>query len=196
MIKKQKRSAYDKINSIIKYWFIVMILWMCIIRPFLMWEGRDFPKESELLYTEGMMLAGTALSGSRSGTRVGAIQICETAKKCHSYYCGYSAYHISEFSSCFDNYQNLKPHHRKQAKVGYYYQKDFLWFHNPNRQMVSLEVDGEMIKTYYGTQKYLKRSHKFKIILSFLIFLFSATIFYYTFIFEFKVKSHSASNKD
>lgn len=184
MTKKHKLSAYDITWSILKYSYLMMVVWMCIIRPFLMWEGRDFPKESELLYTEGMILAGTAPSGSRSGTRVGTIQICETAKECHSYYCGYSAYHISEFSSCFDNYQNLKPHHRKQAKVGYYYQKDFLWFHNPNRQMVSLEVDGEMIKTYQSTAKYIDDGKLGIFVVFGCMFLFGMISWYFMFLFK------------
>lgn len=156
-----------------------------------MWEGRDFPKESEILYAEGMILASTIPSASRSGSRVGAMEICETTKECHSYYCGYSAYHTPSLQSCFDNYKNLKPYHKKQAKVGYYYQKDFLWFHNPHRQMVSLEVEGKVVKSYSGAKKYLERSHKYEIISNICLFIFFATAYYFIHIFTRKPVNRS-----
>lgn len=161
---------------------------MCIIRPFVMWEGRDFPKASEILYAEGRLLAGKIPSASRSGSRVGTVEICESTKECYFYYCGYSAYHIPALQSCFDNYQNLKSHHRKQVKVGYYYQKDFLWFHNPNRQMVSLEIEGEIIKSYKGTQIYIKRYHEIEIILNALIFIVTMIAYYFGFVFKPKIQ--------
>lgn len=186
MIIFKNMSAYKIIIMMIKIWIVLMGLWFCLIRPFLMWEGRDFPKETEILYAEGKLLASTIPSASRSGSRVGAMEICETAKECHSYHCGYSAYYLPSLQSCFNNYKNLKPYHRKKAKVGYYYQKDFLWFHNPYRQMVSLEVDGKPVDTYQNTKSYIKRLHTITIVLSSCLLAMFVIVYYFLFIFKLK----------
>lgn len=188
MTNTDSSPIYNRIMLIFKILFVWMVLWFCLIRPFFMWEGRDFPKESEILYAEGMILASTIPSASRSGSRVGAMEICETAKECHSYHCGYSAYYLPSLQSCFNNYKNLKPYHRKKAKVGYYYQKDFLWFHNPHRQMVSLEVENEVIKSYKGTQIYIKRHHEIEIILNALISIVAMIAYYFGFVFKPKIQ--------
>lgn len=161
-----------------------------------MWEGRDFPKESEILYAEGMILASTIPSASRSGSRVGAIEVCENAKECHRYHCGYSAYHSPALQSCFNHYKNLEPYHKKQAKVGYYYQKDFLWLHNPHRQMVSLEIEGKTLTnySYNDTKLYIKRNHKHKIISNTYLFVILMLAYYFSFVF-FERKSKNTSDK-
>lgn len=183
MTNTDSSPIYNRIMLIFKILFVWMVLWFCLIRPFLMWEGRDFPKETEILYAEGKLLASTMPSASRSGSRVGAMEICETAKECHSYHCGYSAYYLPSLQSCFGNYENLKPHHRKQAKVGYYYQKDFLWFHNPHRQMVSLEIEKQSIKNYQDTEKSIKIGKKTSLIFYGLMLIFLTAFYYVLFIY-------------
>lgn len=41
--------------------------------------------------------------------------------------------------------KEIKSYLNKPAKIAWLPQKDFLWFHNPYRQIAKLEIDGKVI---------------------------------------------------
>ena len=75
--------------------------------------------------------------------------------------------------------RSVEPYLAKRAKVGWYYQSEFLGFKNNIPQLVSLEIDGKYLKTYEDIVKKNKRKNK---IFSF-VYLFFMIIFTVTFIF-------------
>lgn len=110
--------------------------------PTLKWEGRDFPQESEIQYSEGRFFFNKIRTPSRSGSTTTDMYLVENGKKV-KYYCGYSAYHVASLDSCFMDNEKTSSYIGKTVKVGWYYQKDFLGFHNPHRQLMYFEIDGQ-----------------------------------------------------
>ena len=112
--------------------------------PTLKWEGRDFPQESDIQYSEGRFFFNKIRTLSRSGSTTTDMYLIENGKKVR-YYCGYSAYHVASMDSCLPDDEDARSDIGKTVRVGWYYQKDFLGFHNPHRQLVYFEVDGKNV---------------------------------------------------
>ena len=52
--------------------------------------------------------------------------------------------------------KNIEPYLDKPAKIGWYFQPDFLGFSNDFPQLVTLEVEGEQKRYYEKTLKFTK----------------------------------------
>ncbi|MDO4251268.1 MAG: hypothetical protein Q4C68_07135 [Moraxella sp.] len=140
-------------------------------------KGRDFPKESELQYSEGI-LKTYSVRTSRGGSN-NIIVLTPVGKMAGTeYFCNYSAYTNLITSFCPQN-KTLQPYLGKMAKIGWYYQPDFLWLSNPNPQLVTLEVDGEVIRSYADTQRVIDEQY----IWWALILLYGLGIFSFVYIF-------------
>lgn len=142
IIRKLRASILDnKIYSA----FTLLIAVCLMLNSAFSWQGRDFPKKSELMYSEGTLESlTTGLHKSRRSFVV--LRSPKRASQKIVYGCTYSAYD-SGISSCVGE-KTLEPYLGKQATIGWYYQPQFLGFQNNMPQLVSLEVEGKYLKTY------------------------------------------------
>tara|TARA_R110000765_G_scaffold175983_1_gene280969 strand:- start:56 stop:616 length:561 start_codon:yes stop_codon:yes gene_type:complete len=134
---------------------ILLLTWIGLIAwAILSWQGRDFPLESELNYSEGIV--GSLDVGE--GNHIFMLLDLSNLNRKEVYGCSYSAFDTD--SSCFGK-KYLEPIEGKKAVIGWYIQKDFLGFHNGIRQMVSLNVEDveagiKEVITYQGTLDAIK----------------------------------------
>lgn len=125
-----------------------------------LWVGRDFPNHNELQYTNGILKYHQETAGSRAKYPVTIINMfSKEHSKFMDFYCNYSAYMTIGSAECLSK-QEILPYLNKQEKIGYYYQKDFLWFSNPNPQLVSLHIDNKIIHSYQDTTNNIQSSRK------------------------------------
>lgn len=126
-------------NGVVIVAYLAISLWIVgfygYFMPILKWQGRDFPQESEIQYSEGRLYLDRIKTSSRSGSTTTDMYLIENGKKVR-YYCGYSAYHVASMDSCLPDDEDARSDIGKTVRVGWYYQKDFLGFHNPHRQLV------------------------------------------------------------
>ena len=115
------------------------------------YEGMDFPKEYELNYTTGEFSIVKQPKG-RNHIRLNYISGDHQSML---FTCGYSPFGNGESSSCGDT-KFLEPYVNKMVKVGWYEQPDFLGFKNDTPQLVTIEVDGQVIRNYAEVAKYIK----------------------------------------
>lgn len=52
------------------------------------------------------------------------------------------------------------PYINQTVNIGYYYQKDFLWFNNTTPQLVSLTVNKKIIRSYEDTLYEIKDNQR------------------------------------
>mgnify|MGYP000907661523 CR=1 FL=1 len=129
MLKKFKeKSACQKFDTFLNVSFISFF----IVLNFLEWKGRDFPQESELRYSEGI-ITDTGFSM--------AIQSTEAPNQITVYGCSYNVFGLIDSGSCMD-FKYLEPRLGKYATVGWYEQSSFLGVSNKLPQLVSLDVKG------------------------------------------------------
>ncbi len=112
------------------------------------WKGRDFPQENELKYAEGIIQTHKDSEGNRGAVVVNVVELIDSNNQRTNYYCNYSAYFRIGMSQCI-NEKEISNHLGKPAKIGWYMQKDYLFFHNPYPQLVTLEVDGALVRDYH-----------------------------------------------
>ena len=127
----------------------LILAWVCVGRPMSSWPGRGFPAESEIQYSQGILKTQDEQVYHRSRTTRPTIVLPGTYEH-GSYYCGYASYHDPGLAVCLSG-QELAPYINKPVTIGWYMQKDYLWFSNPYRQLVSLEVDGKTLISYQDT---------------------------------------------
>lgn len=154
---------YKIAMGIIKLMSVVLMVYYGFLYPILKWEGREFPEESEIQYSEGRFYFDKIRTASRSGSTVTDMYLIENGQKIR-YYCGYSAYHIASSDYCFPDNERTRAYIGKTVKVGWYYQKDFLWFHNPHRQLVDFEVDGKNRYHFYDKKQQNMKDANFSLI--------------------------------
>lgn len=135
-------------------------VWVILIGPIASWEGREFPNQNELHYTSGILQQNQEMVGSRAKYFITIISLMDKKNSTRmNFFCDYTAYIGSSMSECLSK-EKLTPHLNKPATIGYYYQKDFLWFHNPAPQLVTLEIDGQVISSYQDKVLEIKRRQK------------------------------------
>lgn len=149
MLKKFKnKSSSQKFDTILNALFITFfIAW-----NFLDWQGRGFPKESELHYSEGI-IADTEFSV--------ALQSLNDPNQLTLYGCSYNVFNFAISGSCMGR-KYLEPRLEKNAKIGWYYQPSFLGNSIKLPQLVSLEVEGgdeDLQITYEDTKKLIFNSN-------------------------------------
>ncbi|MBA6244139.1 MULTISPECIES: hypothetical protein [Psychrobacter] len=129
MLKKFKeKSASQKFDTFLNVSFISFF----IALNFLEWQGRDFPQESELQYSEGII--------TDTGFSI-ALQSIENPKQITLYGCSYNVFGFINTGSCMGP-TYLEPRLGKYARVGWYHQPSFLGASNKLPQLVVLEVEG------------------------------------------------------
>ena len=142
MLKKFKeKSASQKFDTFLNVSFVSFF----IVLNFLEWQGRGFPQESELQYTEGII--------TNTGFSI-ALQSIENPNQITLYGCSYNVLGSITSGSCMDS-KYLEPRLGKYAKIGWYYQPNFLGASNKVPQLVVLEVEGgeeELQITYEDTK--------------------------------------------
>lgn len=134
---------------------ITLGVWLAVIRPMSSWQGRDFPDESQLNYSEGTLKVERQRTGKAS-TAYFIVVTPKNSLRGVNYYCSYAAYHDLATAWCLRK-EELEPHLDKQVRVGWYKQKSFLWFDNPYPQLVSLSVNGETIRSYDDTLNLIQK---------------------------------------
>ena len=178
MIKKIRK--FSELTKSQKIYIIVFLLFISYMpaKVFLEWKGRDFPQESALNYSTGILKYSRS-HGKNSRSFI-ILRSVERPYKNTVYGCGYSAFTSSASGSCF-GLKEIEPYSNKQATVGWYDQSSFLGFKNNKRQLVSLEVDGKQIKTYEETSRIIMKINKSKIYIYF--FFIALTTFLFIFCF-------------
>ena len=168
--KFSELSKSQKIHIIL---FLLFISFMPI-KSFLEWRGRDFPQESELQYSTGTLEYSRAPGKDSKSFTV--LRSAEQVGEEIAYGCSYTAFLSSTTGSCM-GLKRIEPYLGKDAIVGWYAQPSFLGFKNKIPQLVSLEVNGEYLKTYGETVTLNTRTN---VVLG-LIYLFFIVIFTFTF---------------
>ena len=123
------------------------------------WSGRDFPQEHELQYAEGIIQTHKDSEGNRGAVVVNVVELIDGNNQGTNYYCNYSAYFRIGMSQCI-NEKEISNYLGKPAKIGWYMQKDYLFFHNPYPQLVTLEVDGALVRDYHKSLERIAHDNK------------------------------------
>lgn len=149
MLKKFKeKSASQKFDTILNTLFIIFFIAWNVLD----WQGRGFPQESELHYTEGI-IADTEFSI--------ALQSLNNPNQLTLYGCSYNVFNFVISGSCMGR-EYLEPRIGKNAKIGWYYQPSFLGNSIKLPQLVTLEVEGgekDLQITYEDTKKLIFNSN-------------------------------------
>lgn len=144
-----------RIISILGMSFVaVLSAWLFIIQPMSLKKGRYFPELSQVQYAEGT-LKGYAQRGAK-GYQYSILTLTPSGTlKAQVYACDYASSHRPT-DDCLD-WTDLKPYLNQPARIGWYYQPDYLWFHNPHPQLVSLEVAGKTVRSYDDTKQNIEK---------------------------------------
>lgn len=175
MIKKIKRYVFGRmerfksLSKTQKNHIFLLLLTLCFFpsKLILEWKGRDFPSESELHYSEGIL--------AYEGFGI-TLKSIEDPSKRTIFSCHYTAFTTRDSGRCMDR-KYIKPYLDRPAKIGWYYQTSFLGFTNDFPQLVSLAVDGKKIKSYEKTLKTTNNINKQ------VLFLFLFANIFWTWIF-------------
>lgn len=138
-IKTIKKNAY-------LFWYLFCnTIGLAIFTNFLIFQYQPnyLPKESELHYSEGYLYFHE-FKEARGKT----IYRVAYLKNQGDFRCDYRAHYDFSSGSCGFKKELTKKISGKKAKIGWYRQPDFLWKSNPYPQLVTLEVEGNMISDY------------------------------------------------
>ena len=156
--------------------FLLFIIFFVFV-GFGIWKGRDFPQENELKYAEGIIQTHTDSAGSRGSVVVNVVELIDGNNQVTNYYCNYSAYFRIGLSECIDD-KEISNYLGKPAKIGWYMQKDYLFFHNPYPQLVTLEVDRVLVRDYHKSlERVAYYNAKYKKFAWFIFFPLSVFLF-------------------
>lgn len=150
---------------------ITLGLWMAVVRPISSWEGRGFPDESELNYSEGTLKVEWRRTGRASDAHF-IVVVPKNTLRGVNYYCSYAAYHDPVTAWCLRK-EEIEPYINQQVRVGWYQQKSFLWFDNPHPQLVSLSVNGKTIRSYDDTLNLIQKNNDRARIGNIVVFIFA-----------------------
>lgn len=159
--KFKKKSSSQKSNIILNTLFALFF----IVLNFLEWQGRGFPREAELQYSEGII--------TDTGFSI-ALQSIDNPKQITVYGCSYNVFGLIVSGSCMDH-KHLEPRLGKYARVGWYNQSSFLGASSKLPQLVTLEVEGgkeDLQINYENTKQLIFDKNMIGIIVSFLTVLF------------------------
>lgn len=115
------------------------------------YQGIDFPKEHELKYSTGVF---SMVKQSKATNYVRLSQI-NGGGNSMVYSCAYSPFGNGESSSCGSK-KSLEPYANKMVTGGWYEQPEFLGFKNEMPQLVTIEIDGEVMRSYAERETYIK----------------------------------------
>lgn len=159
------------------YWigyllFVVFILFNTILP----WQGRDFPNETDIYYSEGTINYIHERDG-RSARLLLVLEDVNNTREDQVFGCSYSAYATPSTSVCMSK-RYIEDYIGKKATFGWYYQADFFGLHNPMPQLVSINVDGYYIKSYTDTEAKFFKMNMGRIFISLINLIISFFIFY------------------
>lgn len=155
--------------------YLLLILFI-LFNTILPWKGRDFPNETDILFSEGTINYNYQQDG-RSKRLLLILDNVNNTKKTQVFGCSYSAYSTPNTSVCISK-KNIEDYIGKKATFGWYYQADFLGLHNPTPQLVSINVDGKYLKSYEDTKKNFLKMNIGRIFISLINLIISFLIFY------------------
>lgn len=157
---------YKKPYLSFNFWFNTIIRLICaflfsfgIIYTSMFCQSFGFPSENEIQYKIGIFKTYKKnAGGGRGGPNiVTSIALVSDKGQITDFDCSYSA--LEQPTYCFSAEQ-LANYRNQQAKIGYYHQKDFLWFSNKLPQIASLEINGKQIQSYQETKQKIKDTNK------------------------------------
>ena len=105
-----------------------------------------FPEKSELQYSTGIFDTERSL---RATNHVSLTNI-DGSNEYKVFSCSYSPFSNQRSSSCGD-VKNLEPYMNKEVTIGWYQVKPFLGFKNEIPQLVTIDIDGETMRSYEHT---------------------------------------------
>lgn len=122
--------------------------------------GNQFPHEHELLYESGYLKSyrhmyyldcGKGGNCDRELVEYAMPILVQHPNSAHGheYFCDYGDTHKD--GRCFKSRYLPDEYKNQPAKIGYYVQPDFLWYHAPYRQLVTLEINGKTVRSYQDT---------------------------------------------
>ena len=154
MLKKFKeKSASQKFDTFLNVSFISFF----IALNFLEWQGRGFPQELELQYSEGII--------TDTGFSI-ALQSIENPKQITLYGCSYNVFGFINTGSCMGP-TYLEPRLGKYARVGWDYQPNFLGVSNNLPQLVSLDIresEEDLQITYEDTKNLMFNQNMIRVL--------------------------------
>ena len=138
--------------------------------------GIGFPEENELKYTTGVF------SIVEQPEYVNHVILNEINNKNHSqlFTCSYSAFGNGELSSCGDE-KYLVQYVGNVVTVGWYKQKEFLGFKNDVPQLVTIEMNNEIMSSYDKKKEYIKSMNDFNLYIFLPISILSFPFYYWLF---------------
>ncbi|WP_289057442.1 hypothetical protein AADH33_05065 [Psychrobacter sp. KFRI-CH2-11] len=138
--------------------------------------GIGFPKENELKYTTGVF------SIVEQPEYVNHVILNKINGKSDSqlFTCSYSVFGNGDLSSCGDK-KYLVQYVGNVVTVGWYKQKEFLGFKNDVPQLVTIEMNNEIMSSYDKKKKYIKSMNDFNLYIFLPISILSFPFYYWLF---------------
>lgn len=140
------------------------------------YQGIGFPKEHQLNYTIGVF----SIVKQPQGRNHVQLNHISGKHKTMLFTCSYSPFGNPSTSSCGDT-KFLEPYVNKVVTVGWYEQPDFLGFKNDTPQLVTIEVDGQVMRSYASRAEYIEKTKKFDLYIFLPASLLSFPFFYWLF---------------
>lgn len=117
--------------------------------------GIGFPEEDKLHYTTGIF----HIKERPRATNHVLLSKNDTNNDNQLFSCSYSQFGNGQSSSCGDT-KFLLPYVDQKVTIGWYKQDKLLGFENKLPQLVTIEMDNEMVRTYKRTAEKIKSSRK------------------------------------
>lgn len=138
--------------------------------------GINFPRENELSYTTGIY---SIVEQPEYVNHIMLNQINENYDS-QLFTCSYNSFGNGSSSSCGDK-KYLTPYVGNVVTIGWYEQKKFLGFENDVAQMVTIETNGKIIRSYRETFDYIKSMNNFSLYMDIPFSVLSFPLFYWLF---------------
>lgn len=154
--------------------FIVSVIFFIVISTIFAMKvpATDLPEKSEIQYSTGVfhIVTPAKFVNHVELSRIGG------SNDSNVFSCAYNAFSNGKQSSCGDT-KFLKPYVDKEVTVGWYQQKAFLGFENELPQLVSIELDSKIMKSYEETVKTSKGLQYVNIGLYIFVFILSILLY-------------------
>lgn len=154
--------------------FIVSVIFFIVISTIFAMKvpATDLPEKSEIQYSTGIFHIVTP---AKFVNHVELSRI-DGSNDSNVFSCAYNAFSNGKQSSCGDT-KFLKPYVDKKVTIGWYQQKAFLGFENELPQLVSIELDSKIMKSYEETVKTSKGLQYVNIGLYIFVFILSILLY-------------------
>ena len=106
----------------------------------------ELPEEDEIRYTAGVFEIQRAMKS----TNHVLIKQINNSRGYQVFSCSYSPFSNGKSSSCGDT-KYLKPYVNEEVTIGWYNIDKLLWFKNDMPQLVTIEINDEVVRSYDDT---------------------------------------------